>query len=178
MPVYNLKYSNYFLAGKPGVGKTTLISKIAEGIVGLSVGGFFTREIREHGGRVGFRVDTFDGQTGILSHMYIHDGPRVGKYTVDIEAFERIGVAALETAVVFSDIILVDEIGRMELFSTRFRHAVLDALNCDKLVIATIMSRSHPFADSLKKRTDCYLVTVTDRNRNTLAAKFLEKINQ
>jgi nucleoside-triphosphatase THEP1 len=177
MPVYNLKYSNYFLTGKPGAGKTTLITKIAEGISGHSVGGFYTREIREHGARVGFRVDTFDGQSGVLSHMYFHEGPRVGKYTVDIDAFERIGVSALERAVLYSDIILIDEIGRMELFSIRFRHAVLDALDSDKPVIATIMSRSHPFADSLKKRQDSYLLTVTDRNRNTLATKFLQKIN-
>ena len=80
---------NILLSGRPGVGKTTLLRKLAARLPGVGVGGFFTEELRERGSRVGFRVATFDGEEGILAHRSGRSGPRVGKYVVDSAAFER-----------------------------------------------------------------------------------------
>ena len=161
--------SNHFLVGRPGVGKTTLLLKVAQRLNAVRVGGFFTREIREAGGRVGFRVETFCGLSGTLAQVSRQQGPHVGKYRVDVGAFERIGVAGLEKAVQEAEVILMDEIGRMELCSGRFQQAVLAALDSDKPVLATVMAHLDPFVDALKARADVRVVKVTTDNREHLA---------
>ena len=89
---------NYLLTGRPGVGKTTVLCSLAARLTNVSVGGFFTQEIRDGGSRVGFCIETFDGRSGILSHVDHEDGPRVGKYRVNVAELEQIGVAAVEKA--------------------------------------------------------------------------------
>jgi nucleoside-triphosphatase len=160
--------SNHFLVGRPGVGKTTLLLKIAQRLGTARIGGFFTQEIRVAGGRVGFRVETFSGVASTLAHVSGQQGPRVGKYHVDVGAFERIGVAELESAIKEADVILVDEIGKMELFSECFRKAVLSALDSEKPVLATVMAHADPFVDALKARADVRAVEVTMENRDRL----------
>jgi nucleoside-triphosphatase len=160
--------SNYFLVGRPGVGKTTVLLKIAQRLSPIQIGGFFTQEIRAGAGRVGFRVETFSGVSGTLAHVSRQQGPRVGKYHVDLAAFEQIGAAGLENAVKEAAVILVDEIGKMELFSERFRKAVVSALDSDKPVIATVMASADPFVDALKARADVRVVEVTTDNRDRL----------
>ena len=167
---------NILLEGNPGAGKTTLLQTIAERISYLSVGGFYTEEVREQGGRVGFRVETFNGQSGILSHIAYETGPRVAKYRVDVSAFEEIGVNGLEKAFQVSDIIMIDEIGKMELFSTRFKEIVLRCFDSTKPVIATVMSHPNLFVDRLKARPDVQLFTVSFENRNELGKKIIENI--
>ena len=162
---------NILLTGKPGVGKTTLIRKISGHFPGVRVGGFWTEEMRERGRRVGFRVESFGGASGILAHVNFSGGPRVGKYGVDLAVFERIGVQALEAATREADVMLIDEIGKMELFSDRFQRAVLDALNSGKLLIATVMIRPQPFADEIKVRPDVQVIEVTPANRDGLIGK-------
>ncbi|MDY6949902.1 MAG: NTPase [Thermodesulfobacteriota bacterium] len=168
--------NNVLLEGDPGVGKTTLLRKIAEGISHLGIGGFHTQEIREKGRRVGFRIETFSGESGILSHTKFKTGPRVGKYRVDVPGFERIGVGGLERALSESTVILIDEIGKMELFSERFKEVVTQCLDSEKVVLATIMSRSHPFVDGLKIRYNVEVLKVTIGNRVQLESKLIKEI--
>lgn len=98
---------NHFLVGRPGVGKTALLLKIAQRLGAVRIGGFFTREIREARARVGFRVETFSGLSGVLAHVSHQQGPRVGKYRVDVATFEQVGVWGLENAVAEADVISV-----------------------------------------------------------------------
>ena len=168
--------NNILLQGDPGVGKTTLLCTIADSISYRQIGGFFTREIREKGVRVGFRIDTFDNQSGILSHVKYTSGPRVGKYRVDVTAFEEIGVQALVKALEKADVILIDEIGKMELYSEKFKEAVLRCLDSPKPLVATVMSRSYPFVDRLKAREDVELIKVTFENRNQLVDELIRKL--
>ena len=168
--------SNILLEGEPGVGKTTLLCHIAEGISHLGIGGFYTQEIREKGRRVGFRIETFSGESGILSHTKSKTGPRVGKYGVDVPRFERIGVEGLKRALSGARVILIDEIGKMELFSKRFKEVVHECLDSEKVVLATVMSHSHPFVNGLKSRSDVERVKVTIGNRNQLGAKLIKEI--
>ena len=168
--------TNYMLFGRPGIGKTTLLIKIAEQLSALSIGGFFTREIREKRVRVGFGIETFAGESGTLANVSYKAGPRVGKYGVNLSEFERIGVRALENAVQDADVILIDEIGRMELFSHNFRQVLVCALDSEKPVIATVMARPHPFADRLKRRTDVQLIEINLASRNSLSDKLAQRV--
>lgn len=172
----DVRLKNVLLQGNPGIGKTTLLCRLAEHLFYVRTGGFFTEEIREKGRRVGFRIETFSGQSGILSHVSFQNGPRVGKYRVDVSQFESIGVAALDDALENADLVLVDEIGRMELFSKRFQERVLTCLDSTKSVIATVMSRPHPFVDRIKSRSDVQIVEVTLKNRDRLAERIVDQI--
>jgi len=168
--------NNFLLEGEPGVGKTTLVLNLAERLSHFQIGGFYTQEIREHGQRVGFRLTTFSGQCGILSHIKFTAGPIVGKYKVDLPQFEKIAVQALETALGASSIIMIDEIGKMELLSERFKEILPRCFASEKTLIATIMSHANPYVDSLKNRTDVRLIKVTRENRNNLVLDLLAEI--
>lgn len=153
------------LTGRPGVGKTSLIRE-ALAVSGVRAGGFYTEEVRDQGVRVGFDIVTLDGGRGVLSRVDFNSPCRVGKYGVDVESLESLGVAAIESAVQECDTVVVDEIGKMELFSSAFRGVVLKAIECGGQVLGTVMLRPHPWADELKQRRDVNVVELTTRNRD------------
>jgi len=154
----------YLLTGGPGVGKTTLIKQALDR-ASVRAGGFFTEEIRTGGVRQGFKIITLDGRSAILSHIDIRSPYRVGKYGVDVEALDQVGVAALKDAVRKCDLVVIDEIGKMELFSPCFREAVFEAINSKKRVLGTIMLGSHPCADEIKRHPGVATISVTRMNR-------------
>jgi nucleoside-triphosphatase len=163
------------ITGAPGAGKTTLIrAVVAEST--LKAGGFVTEEIREGGERVGFRVSTLDGRVGILAHATAAHGPRVGRYQVDVPAFEAVGVAALLAATAEADVIVVDEIGKMELCSPRFVPALEAALASRKPVLGTVLQAPHPWIDGLKRRPTVELYRLTERNRQDLKDALLARL--
>jgi len=134
-------------------------------------GGFYTEEIRRAGTREGFRLVTLDGETAILAHTSIRSPYRVSKYGVDTDALERIGVPALYRAERECDLVIIDEIGKMELFSAIFREAVLRIVDGGKRVLGTIMLNPHPWADALKGRPEVDVITVTRDNYQSVRAK-------
>ncbi len=162
----------YLLTGRPGSGKTSLIKQVAARMPGQA-GGFYTEEIRSQGIREGFRLVILDGETIILAHATIRSQHRVGKYGVDIEALDRVGVPALERAAEHCDLVVVDEIGKMELFSPRFREAVSQIISRGKKVLGTIMLNPNPFADAIKRQPNVNLLTVTRQNHETVLAELL-----
>jgi nucleoside-triphosphatase len=157
------------LSGRPGSGKTTVIERALALMSQARAGGFFTREIRDiQGVRLGFEIVTLDGQRATLAHIRTRSSHRVGKYGVDVEALDRVGVAAVSNAIEDADLIIIDEIGKMELFSLRFRDAVVEAIQSPKPVLATIMVRPHPFADRVKAMPGITLLEVTPASRDAL----------
>ena len=139
----------YLLTGQPGTGKTSLIKQAIAGIKGR-VCGFYTEEIRSQGTRQGFRLVTLDGQTATLAHINFKSPYRVSKYGVDIESLEKVGVSVLTQQE--CDLVVVDEIGKMELFSPRFREIVLSIISSGKRLLGTIMLQSNPYADAIKRQ--------------------------
>jgi nucleoside-triphosphatase len=93
---------------------------------------------------------------------------------VDIEALERVGVAALRQALAQGRVVIVDEIGKMELFSETFREAVLTAVDGPQPVVATVMSGPDPWVDALKARSNVEVWSVTRENRDDVAERVLE----
>jgi nucleoside-triphosphatase THEP1 len=162
-----------FLTGSPGVGKTTIIKQVLEKAQ-LRAGGFLTEEIRSGGARQGFRIVTLDGRSSILAHIDIKSPYRVSKYGVDIDGLDKVGVAALRAATTECDLVVIDEIGKMEFFSPSFKEAVSEALSSNKRVLGTIMLTSHPWADEMKQRPNVATVTVTRMNHPQVMEQVLE----
>jgi nucleoside-triphosphatase len=138
----------------------------------IPASGFLTREIREGRRRTGFRIETVAGDEGTLAHIGHRGGPRVGRYRVDLEAFERIALPTLED-VPAGTVLVIDELGKMELASKRFRETVGALLDGDIPIVATVHAHRHPFTDELKRRDDIEVRRVTRANRDALPEQIL-----
>ena len=160
------------LTGQPGTGKTALI-KEALARTEVKGGGFYTEEIRTGGIRQGFRIATLDGQEAILAHVDISSPYQVSKYRVDTDSLNRVGVSALYQALKETDLIVIDEIGKMELLSLQFKEAVTQAINSGKKVLGTIMLNPHPFADEIKRHPEVETLLITRDNRTEVMRKVL-----
>ena len=168
------------LTGKPGIGKTTVIQRAVAELVGrgFKVGGMMTREVREKGTRIGFEVENLSTKhRGWLAHINQPSGPRISKYRVNLKDLEEIGARAILNAVTQADIIVIDEIGPMELFSKAFRDSVMKALQSGKAVLGTIHYRARgSFIEDIRRRGDVEIIEVTYENRDRLPNLIIEKI--
>ncbi len=162
MPVKNI-----LITGRPGVGKTTAIKKVLAAL-DIRPRGFYTEEIRDGRERRGFTVKTFGGKDCVLAHTDIQGVPRVGRYGVDVTSFENTALPELEAAVGKREIIVIDEIGKMEMFSNRFKNLVLQALDGPAPVLAVISESGNGFIDGIKKRKDVKLFTLSRQVRDAL----------
>ncbi|HIE30711.1 TPA: NTPase [Candidatus Poribacteria bacterium] len=142
---------NIFITGNPGVGKTTLVHTLLKEL-DISAGGFYTQEIRVSGKRRGFKIITLDGREGILASVDIRSPHRVGRYGVNLQDLEEIGVQSIVKALESRRLIVIDEVGKMELFSELFQQTLLQALDSEKAVLGTIMQRDNSFTRDIKKR--------------------------
>ena len=157
----------YLFTGPPGAGKTSLIKQaLAE--FGGRAGGFYTEEIRSQGVRKGFRLVTLEGQQAIFAHVDIQSLYRVAKYGVDTQRLDQVGISALRQAAEQCQLVIIDEIGKMELFSASFRETVLKIINSGKRLLGTIMLSSSPWTDAIKHRPEVNLVEVTRVNHRQI----------
>ena len=163
------------LTGFPGCGKTTLIRRVLARL-SIPAGGFYTQEIRDSGIRVGFELVTLDGSRGILAHVDNISTNRVGKYGVDLSALEDIGVGAIQAAIEEESLVVIDEIGPMEIFSPAFRQVVIEALESETTVLGTIVKRSVPFANVVKQKPQVTMVEVTPETRDNLVEQLIQYI--
>jgi len=168
-----LRHAKTLITGKPGVGKTTLVQKIIEPMRSVNMAGFCTAEIRCRGSRLGFELQSLNGERRTLAHVEIDSRNRVGRYGVDTNGFEEF-LEALDLLNPEVELIVIDEIGKMELFSNRFRDLVRNTLNSDKQVLASIALKGNEFIREIKQRLDIHLLEVTHGNRDRLAEAIVE----
>lgn len=162
------------ITGKPGIGKTTVVRKVLERLP-ISYGGFYTEEIREKGKRLGFRLVTMDGKEGILAHVKSRSRYRVAKYGVEVETFEDIAVPALDRAL-SKQLVVMDELGRMELYSRKFQDKVLEVFEKPVAIFAVVQDSQNHFLDGIRGREDVTIYRVTAENRDELVGEILEKL--
>jgi nucleoside-triphosphatase len=168
------------LTGRPGCGKTTLVKRVVNDLA-RPAGGFYTEEIRERGTRVGFKLVTLDGKEAVFAHVgfLAAAGPeRLGKYGLELSALEAVGVKAVHEAVRAKRLVIIDEIGPMEISLAIFRDAVSEGLESGAPILATITARSLPFTDAIKKRADVTLIEVRPDNRERLVSQLSDQFKK
>jgi nucleoside-triphosphatase len=158
---------NLLITGLPGAGKTTLVKKVAGRAGWLNPVGFFTEEIREQGVRKGFALVSLDGCRSILSHESITGSQRVGKYGVDVAGFDSF-LDAVDFTRPAARLVIIDEIGKMELLSEKFRNLLQEIMDGARPVVATIARKGTGFIETTKRRRDSLLLELTVANREAL----------
>ncbi|RLF11765.1 MAG: hypothetical protein DRJ98_02640 [Thermoprotei archaeon] len=170
----------FFLTGAPGVGKTTAVMKVVEELKrrGFKVGGMLSGEVRRSGVRWGFEViDLATGARGVLASVEQRTGPSIGKYRVNLHDLEEVGVKAILRALEECDVVVVDEVGPMELYSEAFKEAVRKALDSGKLVLGTVHFKARGgLVDEVKRRADVKVLVLTTGNRDSLAKELAEEL--
>jgi nucleoside-triphosphatase len=169
------------ITGMPNVGKTETLKKIIGFLekAGYAAEGMITESILKNDKRIGFKVvDWLTHDEKTFAHIDFEDKEHVGKYGVDTDALEEVGIPAIEKAINDEDIhiIIIDEIGKMEMLSERFCETVVSALDCDKPIMITLHKKSRtPLLQDVRRRDDIRILEVTPVNRNLLPYK-IEKI--
>jgi nucleoside-triphosphatase len=175
MPQARVVTEKILLTGRPGCGKTTLIKRIVNNLT-RGAGGFYTEEIRDARTRAGFKIVTLDGEEAVFAHVDFKTPNHVGKYGLDLSALERIGVGAVHQAIQARRLVIIDEIGPMEIRSPIFREIVNEALDSEVPLLATIFARPLPFTESIKSRPDITLIEVRPDNREQLVSELSDRI--
>ena len=157
------------------MGKTTLIRRVAEELRDFNPVGFYTAEIREEGSRKGFELISLDGRRRVLSHVDIRSHHRVGRYKVDMEGFEDF-LASISFQDPRSNLAIIDEIGKMECFSARFRKVLVELLDSKRWVIATVALRGGGIIEEIKRRQDIRLFEINLGNRESLVAEIVKDV--
>ncbi len=172
-------YIKIGITGVPGSGKTTVVKKAIELLKDeFQVGGIITEEIRNDS-REGFMlIDISTGKSAILASKDIQSRYRIGKYGVDIKVLDELGVSALDEAL-NKDIIIIDEIGKMEMESRKFVEKVREILHMEKNLIMTLNKKSrNPLLQEIRRMDDIRFLEVTVVNRNVMPYKIVDMIKE
>jgi nucleoside-triphosphatase len=165
---------NILLTGPPRCGKSTLIEKVVNRI-DRPLTGFYTREIREKGTRTGFSIVTLDGRDGILAHVKLKSPVRVGKYRVNLHDLDQIAVPSMMPSNP-DEVVVIDEIGKMECCSELFRETLVRTLDAPQRVIGTIALRGGAFIRSIKSREDVQISLVSKDNSSELEKSLVDAL--
>lgn len=169
---------NLLLTGRPGVGKTTVVTATVARLRdrGVEVSGFYTEEVRDEGRRVGFDIvilgDAADAVP--LARIGLSSDVTVARYGVDVAAVADHVLPTLHEPT--GEVVAVDEIAPMELACPGFAEAVERLLDDDRHVLATVHARAGGFADRVKARDDVEVLTVTTDNRDDLPDSLADRL--
>lgn len=164
------------IVGRPGIGKTTLMKRLVQSLRRHPIDGFLTEELREHEQRVGFWLSPLDGRQVLLAHRRMEGGVRVGPYRVNVSVLDDVAVSVIRRGIQQAFVLLLDELGRMELCSSRFAQAVQDAFDRGPSVVATAGTAPIPFVDALKRRKDVELIPLSSANRSAVEEELTARL--
>lgn len=174
--VVNIKIG---ITGLPGAGKTYALLRIIEMLrekdTDISVGGMIDEPIMDGRHRVGFTVrDLISGETEVFAHADYESKIMVGKIGMDVSRFDSVAVDAIRKAADTCDLIVIDEIGKLEVESEAFVEAVRAALEVEKPMILTLHKKSrNPLLQDIRRRDDVRILEITPTNRSILTYKIV-----
>jgi len=179
MPGFDSK-KNILLTGRPGCGKTTVVCRVVGLLAGATgvtpvarLAGFYTQEIRQQGKRLGFEAIGLGGGRCVLAHVGARTKWRVGRYNVELDAFNALVQSELGKPADAVDLFVIDEIGKMECFSGLFVEAATRVLGGPVAVLATIAARGGGLISQVKARCDVEIMTVSVDNREGLPGQIV-----
>lgn len=145
------------LTGRPGVGKTTLVTKVLRALTdeGIRVGGFYTTEVRRGQQRVGFSIKVIGGPEGTLANIDRPSEKRVGKYYLqDVSGL----IPPLKESLSEAEVLVVDEVGPMELAIPELKNVIDEVLRDERPSLITVHR-------SLRVEGRLFEVTLDNRDR-------------
>lgn len=158
---------NILITGLPGAGKTTLIRRLCEIFKEFNPSGFYTAEIEENGFRTGFETVNLNGDSKMFAHINLKSKNVVGKYKIDVKGFDKF-LDSVFSRDKKSGLYFIDEIAKMECKSKKFSRVILELLNSDKLVVASIADSGTGLIADIKKRNDVKIIELTPYNQDLI----------
>lgn len=157
--------NNILITGLPGSGKTTLLKRICVVFKEFNPVGFVTSEITEDGNKAGYEVANLFGESRVIASTKIKSKVSVGKFKVDIKGFEDF-IEKTFSRDKKTGLYVVDEIGKLECESKKFSKLIIDLLNNNRPLIATIADKGTGLISEIKKREDVRIFEVNEQNRD------------
>jgi nucleoside-triphosphatase len=161
----------------PGSGKTQTLLRIIQLLEaeGVKVGGMVTEPIVEKQRRSGFQITNWlTKEKAVFAHEGLKSRLRSGRFGVNLAALEDLGTRALSDARESADVIVIDEVGKMEVESEQFTKAVVETLDANKSIVMTLHKKSrNPLLQDIRRRDELRLLEVTPVNKNLLAVKIV-----
>ncbi|PJN56473.1 Nucleoside-triphosphatase THEP1 [Paenibacillus sp. GM2FR] len=168
----------FLLTGEPRMGKTTMIKELVHHLGPDLCGGFYTEEITNSSDRIGFKCVSVSGESVEIAHVDSPSSTRIGRYGMDVEAFEDFAVNILEDALSSKKIIVIDEMGFMQMLSASFQKIVQEIISDHRIVLGTIPVESHPEIDKIKYQKEVSIISLNEFNRDTISKTLLKDILQ
>jgi len=169
------------ITGLPGSGKTYALLRVIEMLKDddLVIGGMIDEPLTDGKRRTGFSVrNILTGESKVFASVEIESKIMIGRIGVDLTKFEEVGISAIKVACEKCDIIVIDEVGKVEVESQAFIDAVKEALDVNKPMILTLHKKSrNPLLQDIRRRDDVRVLEVTPTNRNILPYKILRLMN-
>lgn len=168
--------SVFLLTGKPRMGKTTLIKKIISKIGLDNCGGFYTEEIRNSKDRIGFRCVSISGESVEFANVESPSKTRIGRYGIDVEKFEKFAIRTLQNELISKKIIVIDEIGFMQMLSNSFEILVQNIIADKKIVLGTIPLEGDLVINNIRNLSEVKIVEINETNREIIINSLVEEI--
>ena len=167
---------NLFMTAEPRTGKSTALHKVLQALGVHRCGGFLTPEVREAGERIGFDCVTLEGERIRFADVKFKTFPRVSRYGLDLESFNKVIIPAVRLALQQKEILVIDELGPMEFGSDEFQELLAEILASPKPLLGTIFLKPHPAIDAIKRRLDVELYQLTIDNRDAAPTEILQQV--